>query len=49
MHTLLKTFLILSILVSFDSYAQEEVNIVNGATVEYDKCGFPMDDSDLGQ
>jgi hypothetical protein len=49
MHTLLKTILILSILVLFDSYAQEEVNIVNGDVVEYDKCGFPMDDSDLGQ
>jgi len=49
MHTLLKTFLILSILISFVSYAQEEINIVTGNVAEYDKCGFPMDDSDLGQ
>lgn len=49
MRTLLETFLILSILVSVDSYAQEEVIIVNGSVAEYDKCGFPMDDSDLGQ
>ncbi len=49
MHALLKTFLILSILISFVSYAQKEINIVNGNVVEYDKCGFPMDDSDLGQ
>ncbi len=49
MHKLLKAILILSILTSFDSYAQEEVNIVNGNVAEYDKCGFPMDDSDLGQ
>ncbi len=49
MHTLLKTFLMLSVLISFVSYAQVEVKIVNGKVVEYDKCGFPMDDSDLGQ
>jgi hypothetical protein len=49
MHTIFKAFLILSILISFVSYAQEEINIVDGRIVEYDKCGFSMDDSDLGQ
>ena len=45
----IKTVLILSLFLSFHSLAQEEINIVNGSVVEYDKCGFPMDDSDLGQ
>jgi hypothetical protein len=45
----IKTVLILSLFLSFHSLAQEEINIVNGNVVEYDKCGFPMDDSDLGQ
>ncbi len=49
MHTSIKSILIFSLLLSFISYAQEEINIVNGRVVEYDKCGFPMDDSDLGQ
>lgn len=53
MHTSVKTFLVLSffisILIRTISFAQTDINIVNGATVEYDKCGFPMDDSDLGQ
>ncbi len=45
----IKTVLILSLFLSFHSLAQEEINIVNGNVAEYDKCGFPMDDSDLGQ
>ena len=45
----IKTVLILSLFLSFHSLAQEEINIVNGSVAEYDKCGFPMDDSDLGQ
>ena len=49
MRTVIKSMLIFLLLLSFVSYAQEELNIVNGASVEYDKCGFPMDDSDLGQ
>ncbi len=49
MRTSIKSILIFSLLLSFVSYAQEEINIVNGARVEFDKCGFPMDDSDLGQ
>lgn len=49
MQASIKSILILSLLLSFISYAQEEINIVNGKIVEYDKCGFPMDDSDLGQ
>jgi|GEM_PF-228667 len=49
MHTPIKSILIFLLLLSFVSYAQEEINIVNGKVVEYDKCGFPMDDSDLGQ
>jgi hypothetical protein len=43
------TILVLSIFISFISYSQTEVNTVNGEIVEFDKCGFPMDDSDLGQ
>jgi len=49
MRTSIKSILIFLLLLSFVSYAQEEINIVNGKVVEYDKCGFPMDDSDLGQ
>lgn len=49
MYTLIKTILLLSLFIPSISYAQEEINIVNGNVVEYDKCGFPMDDSDLGQ
>ena len=49
MRTSIKSILIFSLLLSFVSYAQEEINIVDGRIVEYDKCGFPMDDSDLGQ
>ncbi len=49
MCTSIKSILIFSLLLSFVSYAQEEINIVNGARVEFDKCGFSMDDSDLGQ
>jgi hypothetical protein len=49
MHTLIKSILILSLLLSSFSYAQGEVNILNGKVVEYDKCGFPTDDSDLEQ
>ena len=45
----IKTVLILSLILSFHSLAQEEINIVNGNVAEYDKCGFPIDDSDLGQ
>ena len=45
----IKTVLILSLFLSFHSLAQEEINLVNGSVAEYDKCGFPMDDSDLGQ
>ncbi len=39
----------LIIITTLNSFAQKEINIVNGKVVEYDKCGFPMDDSDLGQ
>jgi len=49
MRTSIKSILIFSLLLSLISYAQEEINIVDGRIVEYDKCGFPMDDSDLGQ
>ncbi|MFZ1518614.1 MAG: M14 family zinc carboxypeptidase [Ignavibacteriaceae bacterium] len=49
MRTSIKSILIFSLLLSFVSYAQKEINIVDGRIVEYDKCGFPMDDSDLGQ
>jgi len=49
MHTSIKSIPIFLLLLSFVSYAQDEINIVNGKVVEYDKCGFPMDDSDLGQ
>jgi hypothetical protein len=49
MYALLKSVLIFSLLLSSFSYAQGQVNIVNGKVVEYDKCGFPIDDSDLGQ
>ena len=45
----IKTVLILSLFLSFHSLAQEEINLVNGSVAKYDKCGFPMDDSDLGQ
>ncbi|HEX9251502.1 MAG TPA: M14 family zinc carboxypeptidase [Ignavibacteriaceae bacterium] len=44
-----KTILVLSLFISFISHSQTEVNTVNGEIVEFDKCGFPMDDSDLGQ
>ena len=43
------SILVLSLFILFISYAQTEVNTVNGEIVEYDKCGFPMNDSDLGQ
>jgi hypothetical protein len=43
------TILVLSLFISFISYSQTEVHTVNGEIVEFDKCGFPMDDSDLGQ
>jgi hypothetical protein len=49
MHTSIKSILIFSLLFTFVSYAQEEINIVNGKVVEYDKCGFPLNDSDVGQ
>ncbi len=49
MYTLIKTILLLSLFIPSISYAQKETNIVNGNTVEFDKCSFPMDDSDLGQ
>ncbi|MCK7527795.1 MAG: hypothetical protein MZV64_64380 [Ignavibacteriales bacterium] len=49
MYTSIKSILIFLLLLSFVSYAQDEINIVNGKVVEFDKCGFPMDDSDLGQ
>ena len=49
MHNSIKTILIFSLLFSFISFAQKEISIVEGKVVEYDKCGFPMDDSDLGQ
>jgi hypothetical protein len=53
MRTSFKTFLLLSffisILITSSTFAQKEINIVNGKVVEYDKCSFPMDDSDLGQ
>ena len=49
MQASIKSILIFLLLLSFVSYAQEEINIVSGEIVEYDKCGFPMDDSDLGQ
>lgn len=49
MQASIKSILIFSLLLSFISYAQKETNIVNGNVAEYDKCGFPMDDSDLGQ
>ncbi len=39
----------LIIITTSNSFAQKEIKIVNGKVVEYDKCGFPMDDSDLGQ
>ena len=49
MRLLTNTILVLSLFILFISYAQTEVNTVNGEIAEYDKCGFPMDDSDLGQ
>lgn len=49
MRLTIKIILVLSLFISFISYSQTEVNTVNGEIVEYDKCGFPMDDSDLGQ
>ena len=49
MHTSIKIILILSVFISFNSFAQREVNLVNGVVADYDKCGYPMDDSDLGQ
>ena len=49
MHTPIKSILILSLFISFISYAQKEINIVNGKAVEYDKCGYPMDDTNLSK
>jgi hypothetical protein len=49
MHLSIKSILILILFISFQSFAQKEINLVNGEAVEYDKCGYPMDDSDLGK
>lgn len=53
MRTSFKTFLLLSFTLSFfipvKSFAQQEINIVNGQIVEIDKCGFTIDDSDEPQ
>lgn len=49
MHLSIKFILIFILFLSFQSFAQKEINIINGAVVEYDKCGYPMDGSDLGQ
>jgi hypothetical protein len=49
MHASIKSILIFSLLLSFASLAQEEINIVNDKVVEYDKCGYPLDGSGLDQ
>ena len=49
MNTGIKLILLILLLQALTAFAQEEINILDGKIVEYDKCGFPMDDSDLGQ
>jgi len=53
MHTSKKTILtilfLISVLFSIYSYAQDQKNIVDGKIVEYDKCGYPIDDSNEPQ
>lgn len=41
--------MVLAFIISYHSFAQTEINVVDGVVVEFDKCGYPMDDSDIGQ
>jgi len=39
----------LTFILSISSTPQDRYKIIDGKNVEVDKCGFPLDDSDLGQ
>ena len=49
MFNSIKLFLVFVFILSQHSFAQTEINIVNGEVVKYDKCGYPLDGSDLHQ
>ncbi|MEO8232624.1 MAG: M14 family zinc carboxypeptidase [Ignavibacteriota bacterium] len=49
MNNSIKIILVLFFIISCHSFAQKEINIVNGAAVEFDKCGYAIDGSGLDQ